>query len=223
MNQENVVLDHVAGIIIDPNNPPVHNLHALDFLPHGLWTLARTMRDEENRVIQWNLERYGIDAKALSKSISMMGIVGANNSLCICLFHWFSVSLVNYLRLVGLVGYYQANGIRQVDIVSKSDRLRVRKYCDEYCVGIIPKIVRWRNKIGAHMAITSPFEDDSQGTLEMSAQNSISHENLRIYTNGAIWVANNETAVLPKWSITEEYEELRDRFWPQYSLQILNV
>jgi hypothetical protein len=223
MKLATLVLDHKEGISIDMNAPPIPNPHALNYLPSGLNVLATSMRVEENRVIEWNRTKYDISPEQLFNSISMMGIVGADNPLCICLFHWFSVSLTNYLRLVALVDYYQTNKISQSDIKTKKQREHVKKYCDEYSMRVCPHILRWRNKIGAHMAITSPFESDSQGTLEMSTMNSISHEKLRVFTGSFTWVGNGQSADLPKWSLTEEYESLTERLWPQYSIPELNL
>lgn len=118
------------------------------------------------------------------------------------MFHWYSVSACN---LVGLIG--------RVLIDSKqTEHKRPSGYVDE----IIPSVKLWRNKIGAHFAVTTPTKRDSDAMKGLSIYNSI---RLR---NGVIEVVplqvrmqdggRRSEAELKRWALTEVHEQLDDRF-----------
>ncbi len=47
MKMPTLTLDHVDNIVIDLDAFPIKNLHALGYLPDGLHTLARNVREAE--------------------------------------------------------------------------------------------------------------------------------------------------------------------------------
>ncbi len=61
----------------------------------------------------------------------------------------------------------------------------------------------YRDKVAAHPAITDPFGDDSIGTLERSAMNSISYHKPYFIAGGFMRVSNGQESVLPKMVFTK--------------------
>ena len=47
-----VLLDHIEGVFLDVSDPPIPNLHALNYLPSGLFSLAATVKIEEGKRVQ---------------------------------------------------------------------------------------------------------------------------------------------------------------------------
>lgn len=136
-----------------------------------------------------------------------------------CLFHWYGVSLCNYARLVGFV-YGVATGAVPKVPETDSDRKKIKKWCDE-CVKKVKEmseVVRWRNKIAAHFAVTDPHREDNVATLDMSVISPVGYFGGR-YRVGAMTMVKTgsdgttQTSGLPPWSVTEVTEKLSPRFW----------
>lgn len=218
MNNKIVTLDHIENISIDWNTPPIHNMHALYNLPRGLYFLACIAREQENCAIAWwkTISGPSITKDALPVSYSPTEIV--DRELCSCIFHWFSVSLVNYLRLVALMQFAKKNQISIDDFEKPSIQKKVESHCSDYAKRICPDIVTWRHKVGAHMAITSPRPEDNIATIYMSAMTSVDFKKDRLYTAFMKWGRKGHVSELPTWSITETFETLSPRFWPNCRL-----
>ena len=69
-----------------------------------------------------------------------------------CAFRWYSVTVCDYVRIVG----WLANG---------GDTKKASEYLDS----VIPEVRKWRNKMGAHSAFTDPKGDDSPANLFVSS------------------------------------------------------
>ena len=202
------VLDHTSGIQIDPDNPPLKNMHALQDSIAGLYCLAGSVRQRER-------EYYAADeyAENVSFSIGRWGAPPAPELPC--LFNWFSITLPNYLRLVGLVELMTKNNWRSDALAKPANHKTISRHCKKYVEDCIPEIYLWRNKVAAHFAATDPFKDDSLGTLEQSLMNSISFSNGYYRVGQFHWVTAGEKALLKQWSVTETFEQLSPRFWPE--------
>ncbi|MHA2217495.1 MAG: hypothetical protein ACXACY_16280 [Candidatus Hodarchaeales archaeon] len=202
-----ITLDHIDNIFLDISTPPISNLHALNFMPQGLFSLAATVKVEEGK----RVKRNGQDVK----TFEMFGHIPP---IIPCTFHWFSTSLVNYIRLIGLVDLLNNESWKSEDISNPENKQSIKSHCTNYVKKIIPDIYTWRNKVSAHFAATDPFSNDNLGTLEASVMNSIVYHTPYFKAGVAQWNTKGETSQLPKWSITETYENLSDRYWPESKL-----
>lgn len=196
-------LDYQLNIIYDSAKSNLKNLHALSYIPDGLYFLAKNIRDEEIKKFQTN-EAFSF--------LTRESILVAN------IFSWFSISLVNYLRLVALVDLCNNKGWASSDI--KENRQSTKDACGEYVKSVVPEILLWRNKIGAHFAITDPWYDDNIATLEFSVMNSIIFSK-PYYKIGIVWGTQSTKSDIPQWSLTEIFEKLAPRFWPDKKLDVI--
>ena len=201
-----VLLDHIEGIFLDVSDPPIPNLHALNYLPSGLFSLAATVKIEEGKRVQ----RDG--------TAKVMELFGHIPFAIPCTFHWFSTSLTNYVRLVGLINLMNVNQWKTKDLAEESNRSRIRQSCSEYVKLVIPEIQTWRNKVSAHFSPTDPFRNDNLATLEESVMNSIAYHTPRFMAGYAKWHTQGDDSQLPQWSLTETYERLSSRYWPKSSI-----
>ena len=196
----NVILDHVDGISYDPDVFPMRNMHAIDFMPVGLFRLASMIKAEEARKLAAN-------PNVVFEAFCAM------DPLIPCSFGWFAVSLVNHIRLIGFVDVMNKNGWGISDI--SLNRKTISSHCASYVSRVVPDIYTWRNKVAAHFAATDPFPMDNMGTLEQSLMNNVGFINGRICVNAGSWVIGGQQANLPCWSLTRIYEDLIPRFWPE--------
>ncbi len=193
-----IVLDHYENIILDPQRPPLNNLHALNFMPQGLYALALTILKQEEK------HAHGYQMKWFSKIPHIVPNA----------FHWFSISLVNYVRLVGLIHVMQQNKWTSVDLLDQQKKNVIKTYCNKYIEVVIPDVNTWRNKVSAHFAATDPYKDDNLGTLEDSVMLNVGVSDERFKTSTLSLVIGGKTSELPQWSVTETFELLINRYWP---------
>ena len=205
-----IVLDHIKNIGLDTTDPPLSNTHALWDLRAGLHFLACVVRTEEIRLSK---ELPETPVFAAGSSIDPNGIIA-------CCFNWFSISIVSYLRLVGLIDVMSQQGWKSQDIRgSEGNRRRIRSHCVEYVKDIVPDILQWRNKIAAHFAVTDPTAEDNLGTLQYCVINPISYSRPYLKAGDLTWTIGTEESQLPAWALTQKYEELEKRLWPGVKLQ----
>jgi len=197
-----ILLDHTAKISLDIRKPPVNNLHALNYLPIGLFSLAMDVMIAEGRKHNEHQGQFAVEMFSLIPPIVP------------CAFHWFSTSVVNYVRLIGLIDLLNKMGWSSDDTIVPDNRKAIRSHCTEYVKGVIPEIYEWRNKVSAHFAITDPYDNDNLGTLEESVMNSIAYVAPRYRAGALKFSTKGETSTLPNWSVTETYERLIERYWP---------
>lgn len=137
-----------------------------------------------------------------------------------CFYHWFGTSIVNYARLAGMIVGYEENEISTMDLTSPKGKEKIKNFCDQYILSIneLSEIVKWRNKVGAHFALTDPRKSDNVATLEASIIYPISFCGSRFKTGGIkfckIESGSPIDAEIPQWSLTEIFEIISGRFWP---------
>lgn len=201
------ILDTVAGIEINRDTFPIHNLHALDYLPKGLYELAMTVRNKEIRELSRHIENGIIPA-----SVYMPGHFGRSVA---SLFDWFSLSLTNYLRLVALVDIVSRH---QWDLQQIShNREKVKQHCAAYTKKVAPEVLIWRNKVAAHPALTDP-QYDNLAMLQSSVADSFTFFHGRFVAGSMKFVVGSKEPPIVPWSVTEVYERLAPRFWNQATL-----
>lgn len=135
-----------------------------------------------------------------------------------CAFNWFSVTLVNYLRLVALVDLMNQRGWKSNDLTDPINRGEIKKWCGDFVKDAIPEIYLWRNKVSAHFAVTDPFHGDNLGTLEQSIMNPVSYHSPYFYVGEMKWNTSGSQSQLSSWALTKTYEDLKSRFWPEMVL-----
>ncbi len=210
MNSPQFVLDHVEIIVLDRTNPPFKNYHAFGHNYVGLKTLADAVRDAELKVIADDPHAKHVVLSAFSSSVP---------PIVPCAFSWFSVTLVNYLRLVALVELMTKNGWVSTALADPANRSLIKKHCTDYVKRVVPEIYKWRNKVAAHFAATDPFNDDTLGTLEQSIMDPISYKYPHYYAGILQWHTKGTSSELPTWALTETYQRLAPRLWPEMSLR----
>lgn len=188
-----IVLDHVQGIAIDPENAPFENYQAFESSYEGLRTLAFTVRELERRYVA--SDPYA-EQVVLHMSARVPNIVP-------CAFNWFSVTLVNYLRLVGLVQLMNANSWKSPALADSANRSSIKSHCTAYVKAAIPEVYGWRNKVAAHFAATDPFHDDNLGTLEHSLMSMVAFQYPYYHVGLGKWSTGTETSQLPQWALTK--------------------
>lgn len=201
-----IVLDHIDNIKLNLLNPPISNLQALNFMKHGLFQLAEMVRIEEGKRVR----RDGVGVKTFE-------IFGHVPLIIPCAFHWFSTSLVNYIRLVGLIDFMNQQGWKTEDLKNLANKEAIKKYCSDYVKKVIPSVYLWRNKVSAHFAPTDPFSGDNLGTLEVTVMNTIAYHT-PYYKAELQWTTQGESSQLIPWALTEVFEQLAGRYWKDSEL-----
>lgn len=136
-----------------------------------------------------------------------------------CFFHWFGNSLCNYARLAGYIVAREQNNINEKDIQFEPNRVVIKNACDAYQKNLleIQEVLKWRNKVSAHFALTDPRRDDNISTMEASIIYPVSFEIDRFKTGSWIFSRGNETSnhtsEIPIWSLTQVFEIMANRFW----------
>lgn len=203
----NRVLDNEKNILINPEDFPIANLHALDYLPRGLYDLASIIRHKEIKEV----ERFDTGP-------TFVYLPGNYSDEVASFFNWFSLSLCNYLRLIALIDIVNRRKWTVRDISKNSDS--VKQYCATYTKEIVPEVVTWRNKIAAHPALTDPRKDNV-ALLQYSVMDSFAFAN-RYFTAGYMQLASDgHDSKMTPWALTEVYERLAPRFWPRAKLRPL--
>ncbi len=212
MNPSSTVLDYVRNIVLDRANPPFDNYQAFKSNYVGLKILADSVRELECAYV-------ANDPYAANVVFHMSSGVP---DIVPCAFNWFSVTLVNYLRLVGLVELMNSNGWKSSALADPANRQAIKTHCKNYVKDAVPEVYLWRNKVAAHFAATDPFHDDNIGTLEQSIMNPVMYRYPYYYVGLAQWNKAGETSQLPTWALTKVYEHLRTRFWPEMQLRAVS-
>jgi hypothetical protein len=174
-----------------------NELRSLGYLATGLMFLYERVQRVEAEVIKRvpKGKRVGIFGNAQE----MQGI---NQGLVACAFHWYAVSVCNYVKMVG---WLANNG--------NSSKAR------EYMKHVLPQVYVWRNKIGAHFARHSP-KNDNPADLATSVIFPIEFEGdafysppftLTITTGGKQSTSRQDM----RWSLTHAHRDLILRYWPE--------
>jgi len=209
MNSKTITLDHALEIVLDPSNPPFSNYQAFQHNYAGLKILADSVREFELKVI-------ADDPHAANVTLYMSSNI---HPMIPCSFNWFSVTIVNYLRLVALVQLMNINKWKSADLIGQENAQVVKSHCREYVKNAVPELYKWRNKVAAHFAATDPFKDDTLGTLEQSIMNPVTYK-YPYYQVGLLkWNTQGSESELPTWALTQTYENLQSRFWPEMKLK----
>jgi len=186
---------------IDASEEPFANaLRALTTVSIGLNSLFRFTKHLEE----------GIQTKMLVMQYGrLLTLDPTEQAQLECVYHWYSVSIVNYVRLV--------NSIR-----CKMDGSQPNDTYEKFVLG--PEIIMYRNKVGAHFASAQynqmAVKKDTDADRKFSVMPQITRANDR-YIVGGMCLSEaktkngkrvNEVVDLGPWSLTMKHEELNERF-----------
>ena len=144
-----VVVDNIDGIEVS-TEAHHNNLAVLQSLDIGLFRLAESTRQHEVET----LERFGKD------NITFFSDFGSLEELWLgCMFDWFAISLVSYMRTIQLMHLMEINLWGLEELKQKAAQRKLRNACDLYIKRVAPDVLEWRNKIGAHRVATDPRSD----------------------------------------------------------------
>ncbi|MGH8071590.1 MAG: hypothetical protein ACRERE_41425 [Candidatus Entotheonellia bacterium] len=216
---ERIILDHIIGLEVT-RDTCFNEILSLQSLRHGLlqlavhvWRLEKSIRDEE--------AKRGLKIFFFGNA---PGTDKTQNLLLPCYFHWFGVSLCNYVRLVGFVNGLAMGRITRENLQDKKGFKRIKEECRAYVddVAEIKDVIVWRNKVAAHFAITDPREEDNIATLDMSVIYPVAFSDGRFRVHAMTLSRTHAdgmsyTSELPSWSMTEVCEKFASRYWPKFT------
>jgi hypothetical protein len=213
MSDTLIIIDKSLNIEIPMDKYP-NELNALIQLKNGLISLYHTVRPVEVNIFN---ETKG----QLLQLSGQHPLVPDNiNNLLPCYFHWFGTSLCNYMRLTGFIVAREQGLITDADLQLEPEKSKIKLACDNYIKSIaeIQEILKWRNKVAAHFALTDPRKDDNIATLEASIIHPVAYDLDRFRTGTMIYTKGDDTGShtsdIPYWSLTELFENLSYRFYP---------
>ncbi len=159
-----------------------------------------------------------------------------------CYHHWFSNSVINYARLAGYLVGMANKDFTKYDQTTREGKKKIKESCDKYIYSIpeIADVLEYRNIVSAHFALTMPYNKDNFLTMDISAKNICGFRDNRIVSKagGHVNIQINEEISLtgqqepkpaetkvtvediPIWSITQTFEELLPRYWPNVILPV---
>jgi len=207
----NVIIDHVVPREI-PADIGIFELSTLMSLEMGLNHIALTVWQKEEPLRAKNDTRmrtvhHGTDPR--------------ETRLLEYQFHWFGVSLCNYVSLVGFLASLNRGTVGREDLENTHGRKRIASACKAYMdrVPEIRDVLLWRNKTAGHFAIPDFRDDDKVVTLDMAPLYPISlmahRYHVRQWDQGES-ARGARQYEFPQWSITEVYERLAPRYWPSF-------
>lgn len=201
---KNIIIDHVENISVDEDSFHAE-LGTLQYLGVGLFSLAGNLRAIE-------IELNKTEGLVFSTNTHSGGDV-RRTAMVACFFHWFINSLYNYVRLVRYIEGENKN----MGFTSKDQR---DKFYNDYLKKVIPDILVWRHKVAAHFAKTKP-ESENIATLEASVMYPITFIKPYLRAGALKWSTNGASSILPEWSLTESFEKLGIRYWPDFKLDAI--
>jgi len=205
------ILDFEKGIRYDAERPRLLHAHTIDAHRHGLRHLARQVRETEQQYIDASI--WPSDGGELIEDF------GHFEPVTYCAFNWFAITLTSYFRLIALIDLLNRNDWSILDLVA-NERI-IAKSCSEYVEDIAPAVTKWRNKVAAHPAATSPIAAgdkrgaDRVGTLLQSFSYPVSRTAGYFEVARVKWKFDDGLSSLRPWSVTATYERLTPRFWPE--------
>ena len=91
-----IVIDHIESLELnnDEESKYFNDLHSLQYLSQGLWFLYNQVHKIEAKIA----EDIGKDKKVLMYG-NVPELKEISQSLVACAFHWYAVSVCNYVKL----------------------------------------------------------------------------------------------------------------------------
>ena len=139
-----LTLDAVAGIMVDSNDY-FNECRTLQMLSTGLMGLAENLKRRE---VAWEQQTAG-KVKLHVYGLDIDGTKG-NLDLIACFFHWFGVSVCNFVRLVGFIRGLSTSDFTRADLADPARFRDVNAAVDAYVGSVreLSDVLVWRNKVG---------------------------------------------------------------------------
>lgn len=208
-SKADIILDHIDNITFNRDTFPITNMHALDYTGQGIYELALLIREKEN----------DINTRVGHYISHMSAMMGSEQNKIMNYFNWFSISIINYVRLVGFIDIVNQKQFTREDIMKLENQKIIKDHCRVYIKKVIPEIYLYRNKLSAHHSLTDPFPSDNIATLESSVMNSIVYNRPYLETAGLKLSSKlssdteHVTTEIKSWKLTKVYDELTTRYW----------
>ena len=151
MDTPTFVIDKILDIKISPEKYN-NEFNALMQLKAGMIALYNNIRPTEAQILQ----------QTQGKQVFFFGesnlVPQEITNLLPCFFHWFGNSLCNYARLTGYIVAREQGHVTDADLQLEPERKKIKEACDSYVKTLpeIQEVLRWRNKVSAHFALTDP-------------------------------------------------------------------
>jgi len=207
-------VDAIENLVVDPT-PYTNEVGTIQTLSAGLEHIATWLKRREmvyERMTGGRLKYFS----------QCLDFDGTNTALpyIACIFHWFGGSACNLARLAGFIrGLAKALFTRAV-LNDPANYDTVKKSVDTYAKGLpeLSNVLKWRNKVGAHFAITDPRKADNIATLNMSVLFPVAFENGRYVVISNVMTQSGSSgtfmSAIPRWSVTEVFEAMILCYWP---------
>ena len=195
-----MIIDHQAKLEIADRKVDEfqHELQALQRLSVGLDYLNDMVLQLESKVAA------KLDPEVSEICGNHPAFEGIPMDLVTCSFHWYSVTVCDYVRLVGWLGYAQ-------------DSKKALGYVKE----VVPEVWLWRNKIGAHFVRSQPKRKDNIADQHLSVKNPLDYHSRAFHAGSAVLaIISNEVQAISHsqhsmmWSLTKTHRKLSPRYWP---------
>lgn len=188
-----MIIDHCEGFEIDDNMEYMYEAKmALARMSQGLFFISEYVKDKERK----HTPTYSIEGIKVDIILNMPYADLLSN-----MFHWYAITLSNYVLLVGYLQYK-----------NKEDAKQYRKR-------VIPRVVDFRNKIAAHLAFADPYSRDNLADRLASLYTQL------VYAGG-YFLAGVLSPVLQEegeqvevsrkldMCVTKNFSEMKKRYWP---------
>lgn len=174
-----------------------NELNALRYLASGLGFLYNQILKIETQVAERTPKNKRVFHFGNSPDLE-----GIPQNLVACAFHWYAVTVCNYVKLIGWLANH-----------GDSDKAR------EYMERVLPQVYLWRHKVAAHFAIIDPRKEDNDADLAMSVMFPISFDDDAFYTGSLTLTINtggrqSTSRQDIRWSLTHTHHDLIPRYWP---------
>ncbi len=193
-----MILDSIMPIEVADVGSLTNELNALRRLADGMSYLYGQVRTWELKI-----------SEAIPRNVRVFSfgndprMRGVPRDRIECYFHWYAVSLLNFVRLVSYITYGQ------------NTRMRLR-----YEKPVLGAVLSFRHKIGAHIAVASFAKrpEDTPAVLLMSVLPQITWDDDRfVVSQLAVRMTRGKHSftsgnVMKPWRLTEVHEKLCDRY-----------
>jgi hypothetical protein len=218
MTRSKFILDTSYNTSIIPDDY-LNEYQSLISMRYGLIVLYNQVRPAELAILKeangskWFFAgNYGYMSKEL-------------NNLLPSFFHWFGNTVINYARLNGYLVAREEGHITEEDLsfepAREKIRLATKKYLEDF--EELQDVLKWRNKVSAHFALTDPRKEDNIATMESSILSPVSFDFDRFRTHSMVITRGDAQhdfePSIPCWSLTEVFEKVKDRIWPDIQIK----
>jgi hypothetical protein len=192
-----MILDSNENFELSPNEGEKHyeELMALSRLGEGLDWIYRQIKVTEKKLC--------IEAQKDNIICEIVGPLTDSipKGLISSAFQWYAVSICNYVQLIGWIHYGS------------------KEKASEYEERVLPKLLRFRNKVAAHFALVNPKKEDNIADLRASINTQVIFAYGRFLAGSVSELFEDENQNEIKitknlvWSLTDQHERLIPRYW----------